>query len=339
MEYALATRLISDLFLKHKTERIDLHILGEPLLHPRLFDILEYIRDKKRYPVVLSLGTNGILLGENRIHKQLLDSGVDVISINVRSDCQDEYMLKGRGEGIPSYEEYMEIIKQFITEVHMKRQDMLVSLGYFHTVYSPYALAYPNKFIRNRNQIARLVSFWHDVVKGCPGVFPREKVRIPSLRASYSYENTIRLSKNLELRIERIGLWHNDLLPREYRVEESLHGDCGMYQNLVVTFKGDVVGCCLDYAGEITFGNITNNSIEKIALSRKYQDFAAGMKQRTLLFPLCRKCMGVVRDKASGEKAKLMPSRLKFYYFLITEDPATFFIRGKRKIFKLVARV
>ena len=61
---------------------------GEPLVHPRCYDILEHAVQESG--VLVSLTTNGTIMNEKRIQK-LLDSGLDLIDISVDAFTPETY--------------------------------------------------------------------------------------------------------------------------------------------------------------------------------------------------------------------------------------------------------
>lgn len=68
---------------------------GEPLLHPRIFEMLEYAAGHSGTAV--NLTTNGTVLGATRA-RRLLDGGVDVIDVSIDA-LRDETYAKVRKKG------------------------------------------------------------------------------------------------------------------------------------------------------------------------------------------------------------------------------------------------
>ena len=324
MDIELFKKIIDDLFSKHKTKRIDFHILGEPLLHKKNLEMVSYICSKKKYPVTLAIATNGNLLRTDSIQKDLLNSGIDIIGISVRATDEHEFKLKVQKNNPLDYKDYIEAIKSFIRKVHEANSNQLVSLGYFHTVNSAFTLVFPYPFITEKSQILNVTKFWHDLIKGYKQTIPFERVKIPSLKAGWSYEKNISLSRNLEIRMEGIGLWQNKLISNDYFIKEVSTGKCSLYDSLAITYVGDVVGCCLDINGENNFGNLKHSSINEIITSKKYAVFKNNIEKSRLTLPLCKRCIGTICRKDSGKEIKLGPPRFIKYYYLIKENPGLF---------------
>lgn len=85
MDYELAKKIIDEMGPHVNT--IVLHIWGESLLHPRIFDIINYCH---RYNVKTELSTNTSLLNKDII-KNIIGSGLDKIYLCVDGITKDTY--------------------------------------------------------------------------------------------------------------------------------------------------------------------------------------------------------------------------------------------------------
>lgn len=63
---------------------------GEPLLYPKLIDILTYIRNK-RHKMVPTIATNGIMLDNMEFCKKLITNGISYIDISLKGKDEDEF--------------------------------------------------------------------------------------------------------------------------------------------------------------------------------------------------------------------------------------------------------
>jgi len=79
-------RQIVDEMASH-VETTTLHIWGEPLLHPRIFDMAAYCRERG---LRSEISTNGVLLTEER-SRELLHSGVSTLYIGLDGATRDTY--------------------------------------------------------------------------------------------------------------------------------------------------------------------------------------------------------------------------------------------------------
>ena len=319
MGFDLFKKIVDDLFSNHVTMSIDFHIMGEPLLNNEFFHMISYLQCREKYPVNLTLTTNGILLKDKSIQEAIINSSLDKVVISIRAQDEYEHKLKANKDVLSGYDDYVQTIKSFIHKVHEEDTNLLISLGYFHTVNSPYTLVSSHPFITKKSQILNLAKYWHESIKNYKQTIPIKKIKMPfSLKSGWKYENNVQLSKNLELVIEGMGIWHNQLCPDDYFVEDTFYGKCRFFENLSITSNGDVIGCCIDFDGDIKFGNLRHSSIDKIITTKKYTHFRKNMENGILISSVCRRCQGKICEKSSGNELKFKTSKfISYYYFFM----------------------
>jgi radical SAM protein with 4Fe4S-binding SPASM domain len=90
MDYALFTKIIDDLKLfSHKLKKLYLYKDGEPLLNPRLPEMIRYARDA-HVAEEIWITTNGSLLNPT-INRLLVEAGLDLIKISVYGISEEDY--------------------------------------------------------------------------------------------------------------------------------------------------------------------------------------------------------------------------------------------------------
>lgn len=96
-----------------------------------------------------------------------------------------------------------------------------------------------------------------------------------------------RLSENLYLEYDGIFEWP-DSKRDEYAEKETF---CYALRNQIgVLVDGTVVPCCLDHAGEISLGNLFQQSLGEILSSQRARAIYDGFTQHRAVEPLCRRC-------------------------------------------------
>jgi MoaA/NifB/PqqE/SkfB family radical SAM enzyme len=92
-DFATLSRIIDRL---HGVEEISLVGLGEPLTHPRFFDLVAYCKQKG---MIVKTTSNGLLLKKEKIIQQLVSSGLDTISFSMESiKDQDDNKIHSNAE-------------------------------------------------------------------------------------------------------------------------------------------------------------------------------------------------------------------------------------------------
>ena len=89
MDFELFEKIIDESVQYGQREVITLHKDGEPLLHPKLGQMIAYAKEKKAARI-LRLSTNALLLSEARCQELIL-SGLDAITISLDGTSEETY--------------------------------------------------------------------------------------------------------------------------------------------------------------------------------------------------------------------------------------------------------
>jgi radical SAM protein with 4Fe4S-binding SPASM domain len=109
MDFELFKEIVDKANEFHSVEQMILVGYGEPLLYPRLVDAIKYIKGKYPYTEVV-ITTNGILLNKN-MGRQLIDSGLDTLTISVNSWSAEKYKKLNNAD---KYELVVENTRNFL---------------------------------------------------------------------------------------------------------------------------------------------------------------------------------------------------------------------------------
>jgi len=173
---------------------------GEPLMHPKIFEMIKYARGKKIY---VAMFTNGLLLNDGRIEK-LFESGLNEINFSM--------------EGINAYYEHnrgadYNLLKSIIMTVLRKRKER-------------------NSFLKVGINSAVTDKLCH-----------AENVK-----------------KEWGALVDHINV--EPLMGQKSKVRRA---PCRtLWRNLVITWNGDVLPCCVDMKKELLIGNINNKPLRQI---------------------------------------------------------------------------
>ncbi|PKL56633.1 MAG: hypothetical protein CVV34_07775, partial [Methanomicrobiales archaeon HGW-Methanomicrobiales-5] len=86
MDFAMYCHIVDEMH-DLKIPSIRLQFYGEPLMHPRLFDMIQYAKENE---LRVDFDTNGYLLTES-ICKKIIESGLDELVISVHGMTRDDY--------------------------------------------------------------------------------------------------------------------------------------------------------------------------------------------------------------------------------------------------------
>jgi radical SAM protein with 4Fe4S-binding SPASM domain len=117
MDFELFCKVIDECAKKGPLKLINLHKDGEPLVHPRIYDMVRYIADKGAAEE-FGFTSNGILLDEKREIK-LLEAGLNKISFSIDATSEDAYE---RSKGRRKYETVVKNVRRFLSNkpAHVK---------------------------------------------------------------------------------------------------------------------------------------------------------------------------------------------------------------------------
>ncbi|MBI4489886.1 MAG: radical SAM protein [Deltaproteobacteria bacterium] len=130
MDFALFSRIVDECAEYGPLKLINLHKDGEPLVHPRILDMVQYIADKKAAER-FGFTSNGILLSMEK-GQRLLDAGLNKISFSIDAVAEETYR---KTKGKDKYAVVEQNVRDFLSikpgyvEVAVKFIHMQENLG------------------------------------------------------------------------------------------------------------------------------------------------------------------------------------------------------------------
>lgn len=247
------TKILDD--IKPHTDYIYFHVKGEPLLHPKIDQLLD-ISHEKGFKV--NITTNGTLIRKNA-HKLLGKPALRQMNFSLHS-------FDGH-EGSTDREGYITSILSFVREA-TAASDMLVSFRLWN-------LNRDNEtnLERSRNRATL------ELIEKEFGLDYRieEKV-IPG--------SGIKLTDRIYLNQDHEFDW-----PSLQAKEDDGRGFChGLRNQAGILVDGTVIPCCLDGEGVINLGNVYETSFSEIIEGERATRLYEGFSRRVAVEELCRKC-------------------------------------------------
>jgi MoaA/NifB/PqqE/SkfB family radical SAM enzyme len=235
-----------------------LHLMGEPLLSPSLFEIIRFLKSKR---VFTYFATNGMLL-EKKVG-EILSSGLDKISVSLDGITQADL-------GRYRINADLQTILGGIRALRAGREAMGLSrpLIQVQTIMFPY----------NQPREEEIIEFLKEL-----GV-DRIKLKRPS------FETFGGKNDGANVFADQYGLvaagkysrGHSSYL--RYR-DQPL---CRLLLQGFALADGSVVPCCIDYDGTCGFGNLTTQSWQEIRTSKRRREILERYFEREL--EICKGC-------------------------------------------------
>jgi len=260
MSEELFTRVIRQ--VAPLTEEVTFHLMGDPLVHPRLDRLLEICAEDH---VRVFLVTNGVLLREKQA-ELLLHPAIRQVNFSLHSFFDNFGDTRDPGP-------YLERIFSFTEAAFERRPDLYINYRLWNLEDTRGTGA------KNREMLARVHARFG-------GESP-----IPSAARDVRRGKSLRLKNRLYLHFDTEFVWPSLALP-----ELGTRGTCkGLTTHFGVLACGTVVPCCLDKEAKIPLGNIGTEEITEILSSPRAQELVTGFRRGELVEELCRKCQYIER--------------------------------------------
>ena len=240
--------------IRPHTKYIYLHVKGEPLLHPRIHELLDAAHDKG---FKVNITTNGTLIKKNR-EKLLGKPALRQINFSLHS-------FDGH-EGSENREKYLGDILEFVREASK-----------FNTIIS-----------------YRLWNLQQDHVTDLAARRNRETLEIIENEYNLDFRieekvqpgKGVKIANNIYLNQDHEFRWPSLLAP-----EDEGKGFChALRSQAAILVDGTVVPCCLDGEGVINLGNVHEQSFSEIVEGERANNIVEGFSRREAVEELCRKC-------------------------------------------------
>ncbi|KOP79565.1 Fe-S oxidoreductase [Lysinibacillus sp. FJAT-14745] len=240
--------------IRPHTKYIYLHVKGEPLLHPRIDQLLDAAHEKG---FKVNITTNGTLIKKN--HEKILGKPA-LRQINFSLHSFDGH------EGSENREKYLGDILNFVRA----SKDYNTIISY------------------------RLWNLQRDHVTDIAARRNRETLEILEKEYNLDYRieekvqpgKGVKIANNIYLNQDHEFKWPSLLEP-----EDEGKGFChALRSQAAILVDGTVVPCCLDGEGVINLGNVNEKSFTDIVQGERANNIVDGFSRREAVEELCRKC-------------------------------------------------
>ncbi len=240
------------------TEQVAFHLMGDPLVHPKLTEMIEICRT---YGARIFFVTNGVLLKPEKA-ELLLNPAFRQINFSLHS-FHDNY-----GDKDPT--EYLNRIFAFTEKAFEQRPDLYVNYRLWNLQETR------GSGPRNRDMLKRIAAHFGADLPG---------------EVDVRHKKSFKLKNRLYLHFDTEFTWPEMHLPELHE-----RGFCyGMKSHFGILVDGTVVPCCLDKEGSIPLGNARELPITEILNNPRAVAIRKGFSDGKLIEPLCRRCQYIER--------------------------------------------
>jgi len=240
-----------------KTERVTLHLMGEPLSHPEFSQIME-VCDRHQAP--LQITTNGVAIKKQA---ELLLSSSSLLQIN--------FSLQSYFDNFPQRDFllYLNPILDFIEQALIEKPQLFINLRLWD-------LGAPSSQALHEKVMTALRERW---------TLPSDELTLQANKKSVRLVG--RLYVHYDVRFDWPDI--NALVKKQV-------GTChGARKQFGVHSDGTVVPCCFDKEAKIALGNIFEQDLQSILEAPRAQRLRQGFVENKLIEPLCQGCSYIDR--------------------------------------------
>lgn len=249
------------------TDEVCLHLMGEPLGHPDLAEIIAICAELNT-PV--NMTTNGLLLhGERR--ELMLQPIVRQLNVSVHS-----FEANFRGRDVTPY---MEKLFRFTRDASRLRPDLYIN-------YRLWDLADDGGLTPENAKIRALIEAEFQVSMASMDINPRRKK---------GYLLAGRVYLNFDSRFE----WPTLAAP-----VRGTRGTChGLSSHIGIHADGTVVPCCLDKEAKLKLGDLSQTSLSEILTGDRATAMRDGFAANQLIEDMCQRCTFITRFDRKVQRA------------------------------------
>ena len=257
---------------------------GEPFLYKDLFEIIKYIKIKKRYCYVL-LFTNGDLINKD-ICKKLIEHKVSEVNISLDATTEESYKKIRRGGNLKK------VLTNIRTLIDMKKK-----------MNSKLPLVGINFILMNENEgeLKNFIKLAEDLK-----VDHIASIRVAMLNWGYknkrSVESFIKELKEAKKVLNKTKIkCYEDLIYKPESLYDFTKIDyyCPFLWGDIfqVTFSGDVtLGCCTPFKEQYSYGNLLKTKLDKLWNNEKFLTNRLKAKKNISPNIVCEACVNYRRN-------------------------------------------
>jgi len=289
MDEGLARNALQQIRDLDLAEKVTFHVMGEPLLHPRVFQILDYA---KELDIPVGLTTNGALLTPGTI-KALAERDLHQIDISLQTPDRESFQAT-RGTRM-DFDKYKKGVLALLASCSERPSLPVFKIRVMTTRFAgtmKRKLGIPD-FMGTSKSLRSTVLEWAELIyqQLDPNSPNLKKLAGRLKKIGIRGWNVIEIAPKIFIETYVLTDWGNAFAGET--VIEAGHGYCfGMRDHFAILYSGDLVLCCVDFDGCTSMGNLRDSSLLEILQSPELERLVKGFHRGRLVHPYCRRCLG-----------------------------------------------
>jgi radical SAM protein with 4Fe4S-binding SPASM domain len=279
-----------ELFDQVVPKKLTLSGVGEPMLNPELYDMVDYAR---KHGTQVMIPTNATILKRRKLSEKLVDAGLNVLKISVDAASKETY-LKVRLEDY--FDDIIEGI-QVLEDVKRERKTRFPELRFDFVILEDNFHEIPDLVMLSKRLGIKIIFFRALQVEGIQG--DREEllgrdVNFPQLFNAVKKGLALAQEHGIKTNLKEIA--------QDFMTYESLYieHDSKMNKDVCllpwlqcfVSVKGELAPCCATYSNESwSAGNVYEEGFEAVWNSQKMQGLRHKFKMKQNDLAICTDCI------------------------------------------------
>ncbi len=255
MDFSLFKKVVDE--IHRHTLQVLLYFQGEPLLNPKIFEMIRYANDKNLHTY---LSTNAQTIDET-VSTEIVASQLRHLIISIDGTTQSSYEKYRQGGSLAKAVRAIELLNAERKKQHSRFPKIEVQFVVFR---------------HNEHEI--------DDIKKLARQWGTDRVSIKTAQIYDFAEKpeTIPTQPKYSRYVFRDGRW---------QLKKSLRNRCfRSWAGAVINSEGEVVPCCFDKKCEFSFGNIRHATLHEIWHSAKAIAFRRQIRHDRKVFDICTNC-------------------------------------------------
>ena len=271
--------------IRRYTDYLYFHVMGEPLMHPELGEMLDICHE---HVFKVNITTNGTLI--KRLGP-VIAAKPALRQINISLHCQSAQNSDDLRD------DYFDDVIAFVKGVKSGGEKVITQyLSLSEIEENKHENKFPSASLKEREQLQKMIvclRLWNLPENG--GFVDNSRI-LQRIGQEFGCED--RLADQSKV-LDGVNLADNVFLtcapefdwPGFDKQDRGMTGFChGLRDQLAILVDGTGVPCCLDAYGEIALGNIGDQDLSAIIQGARAKAIYEGFSKRMVVEELCRKC-------------------------------------------------
>jgi MoaA/NifB/PqqE/SkfB family radical SAM enzyme len=284
IDWELACEALKQINKYQIGRNIYLNYLGEPLLYPRIFELIEFA-------CALNLSThaitNGSLLNARNIDN-IKKSSLSHIKISYETPDEKTFKYRGNQNFTPQ-----QILNNVLNTIEMlKETDKKIGIVFLTTIPGQKRGIKGIEIVTSMPQLKFEIDRIINIISSIVPVKSFQEIENNLEAIDWHWWNPIIwLNENIYLEIRPTLNWGNTMTNQKIIPTKTGYCDA-LKEKMGILVNGDVVICCIDYEGEQVIGNINNHSLSEILNSETACQIKKDFENHVVSLKKCQYCLG-----------------------------------------------